>query len=73
MLYGQRRIMAEEIPIIEAYLGVKLDLQYPQESKPQRVRRGGFADRAAPFESLAPVPVYGYAAGSEDAGKPAAS
>ncbi len=72
MLYGQRRIMAEEIPIIEAYLGVKLDLQYPQESKPQRVRRGGFAEGApAPFESLAPVPVYGYAAGSEDAGKPA--
>lgn len=69
MLYGQRRIMAEEIPIIEAYLGVKLDLQYPQDSKPQRIRRSMVTDAPAPFESLAPVPVYGYAAGSDEASK----
>lgn len=69
MLYGQRRIMAEEIPIIEAYLGVKLDLQYPQDTKPQRIRRGMADNAPAPFESLAPVPVYGYAAGSDSAGK----
>lgn len=69
MLYGDRRILAEEIPVIEAYLGVKLDLQYPQESKPQRARRQQVNEAPAPFESLAPVPVYGYAAGSDEAAK----
>ncbi len=67
MLHGQRKIMAEEIPIIEAYLGLRLDLQYLQEA-PRPGTRRGFSDNAAtPFE--APVPVYGYAAGSDDVAK----
>jgi len=72
MLYGQRKIMAEEIPLIENYLGVHLNLsearhtpaaniEYRQESPARR----GFSDvPAQPFPDhhfAAPlVPVYGY-------------
>ncbi|MBU6475746.1 MAG: helix-turn-helix transcriptional regulator [Alphaproteobacteria bacterium] len=77
MLYGRRNIMAEEIPMIEDYLGVRLDLsapappaaspfniEYRQETPPHGPRRG-FSDvpaQAAPRESNY-VPVYGSAAG----------
>ncbi|MDE1151312.1 MAG: S24 family peptidase [Micavibrio sp.] len=67
MLHGIRAIKAEEIPVIEEYLGVRLDLQYPQETKP--AQRRGFAEGAAVFDAPQPVPVYGYAAGSGDIGK----
>ena len=68
MLNGQRRIVADEIPIIEAYLGIRLDLQYLQEAPKPGTRRAPDGPAAGkPFE--APVPVYGYAAGNEDVGK----
>jgi phage repressor protein C with HTH and peptisase S24 domain len=79
MLYGRRNIMAEEIPMIEDYLGVKLELsppsvtaniEYRQEAR--AAMRRGFSD--VPAQSLPAsaegsaaahmVPVYGYAAGS---------
>ncbi len=44
MLHGRRNIMAEEIPVIESYLGVKLtqdDVEYPQNGKQLRK---GFSD-----------------------------
>ena len=75
MLYGQRNIMAEEIPLIEEYLGVRLDLsapavpaniEYRQDASP-RPRRRGLSDVPPQPLPSAPeniVPVYGYAAGS---------
>lgn len=58
MLHGQRRIMAEEIPLIEAYLGHKLII-YAEPPAPQR----GFSDGASPSVLAPPmsssVPVYG--------------
>lgn len=72
MLNGQRRIVADEIPIIEAYLGIRLDLQYLQEAPKPGTRRAPDGPAAGkPFE--APVPVYGYAAGSDDVGKKGSS
>jgi len=79
MLYGRRNIMAEEIPMIEDYLGVRLELsppvvpvniEYRQDTRPAAGRRG-FSDIPAqtlpsPPESapsLQMVPVYGYTAG----------
>lgn len=49
MLHGRRNIMAEEIPIIEAYLGEKLTLS------PAARREEG---AAPPSSSLPPIPVY---------------
>ncbi|MCE9507075.1 MAG: helix-turn-helix domain-containing protein [Alphaproteobacteria bacterium] len=80
MLYGRRNIMAEEIPMIEDYLGVRLELsapvvpaniEYRQEARHQPGRRG-FSDLPAQPLPSSPeagaaahmVPVYGYAAGS---------
>lgn len=58
MLHGQRKIMAEEIPVIEEYLGTRLDPEYRQEQKPPR----GFSEsgRQEPLlpAALPPVPVY---------------
>lgn len=68
MLYGQRGIKAEELPVIESYLGVRLDVPYPQGAAEPPARRGGFHETAPGYEASAPVPVYGYAAGSEGAG-----
>src|SRR4051812_11166018 len=65
MLYGQRKIMAEEIPVIESYLGAPLPLsaanaEYRQGEK----TRGGFSE-SAKASSLSfdaapapPIPVY---------------
>jgi phage repressor protein C with HTH and peptisase S24 domain len=79
MLYGRRNIMAEEIPIIEDYLGVKLDLSQPSavpvnieyRQDARAAGRRGFSDISTqhlpPPEASATspvVPVYGYAAGS---------
>src|SRR3989338_6069220 len=73
MLYGRRNIMAEEIPIIEDYLGVRLDLssaptaniEYRQTPRPLASRRG-FSDVPAPAPEAPPqvVPVYGTEAGA---------
>ena len=63
MLYGQRSIKADEIPVIEAYLGTKLDLQGARGKNAVR----GFSEPAA--EAFPQVPVYGYAAGSDDLGR----
>jgi len=72
MLYGQRRIRAEEIPLIESYLGTRLDLsvipanlEYPPS--PLRAKRG-LSDVAPQNISKGTpenlVPVYGTAASS---------
>ena len=74
MLYGRRHIMAEEVPVIEGYLGIKLsedptNIVYHQEnSAPPR----GFADQPAtafevPTKSWGDmmVPVFG----AKDGGK----
>jgi phage repressor protein C with HTH and peptisase S24 domain len=71
MLYGRRNIMAEEIPIIESYLGVRLDLsaagaaniEYEQKNPSARARRRGFSDVPPAPLGEAPVPVYSCAAG----------
>jgi phage repressor protein C with HTH and peptisase S24 domain len=60
MLYGQRNIRADEIAVIESYLGVRLDLAADPRGRP-----GG---APLPVETGARVPVYGYAAGSRDIG-----
>jgi phage repressor protein C with HTH and peptisase S24 domain len=66
MLYGDRNIKAEEIPIIEDYLGIKLDLVNPDGKKP--AKKQGFSDGApTPLDPPTLVPVYGYAAGSDHA------
>lgn len=83
MLYGRRHIRADEIPVIENYLGTRLDLsanthvsppqdfEYRQKQGATRYR--GLSD--VPQERLVPptaapymVPVYGYAAGSFEKG-----
>jgi phage repressor protein C with HTH and peptisase S24 domain len=66
MLYGQRKIMAEEIPIIEDYIGEKLDLHYPQERQGSAKR--GFNEAPGKEPGADRVPVYGYAAGSGELG-----
>lgn len=81
MLYGRRNIMAEEVPIIEGYLGVRLDLsapahmEYLQEKERPALR--GFSDGAqaqdvfrseAPAPSSMLVPVYGARRGGPMAG-----
>lgn len=65
MLYNQRKIMAEEIPIIEDYLGVRLNLSAPAvqnfEYKQEAMGgKKGFSDVPAQgLERLPPmVPVY---------------
>jgi phage repressor protein C with HTH and peptisase S24 domain len=66
MLYGDRNIKAEEIPIIEEYLGVKLDLDATEHKKDRK--KNAFSDIApAPLAPPTLVPVYGYAAGSDHA------
>ena len=79
MLHGQRNIMAEEIPLIEEYIGTRLDLSqsapaanYSQDNRAQTLRKlsdvplQSFQGSAASPESVTQqmVPVYGYAAGS---------
>ena len=69
MLYGQRRIRAEEIPLIESYLGTRLDLsvipanlEYPPS--PLRAKRGLSDVAPQNIAKGSPdnlVPVYGYA------------
>ena len=70
MLYGRRNIMAEEIPIIENYLGVRLSLSTSAVSTNTKYRQ----EQDAPSDTLAvpwlsspenkgKVPVYGIAAG----------
>lgn len=57
MLYGRRSIMAEEIPVIEDYLGEKLDLT---ETAPQIGRRRGLSD--VPQADVAPPAHAGHVA-----------
>lgn len=78
MLYGRRNIMAEEIPLIEEYLGAAVTLSPPEMEYRQADRAShrprGMSD--VPAESFVPavdarmnmVPVYGYAAGSPKKG-----
>jgi phage repressor protein C with HTH and peptisase S24 domain len=66
MLYGQRQIKATEIPVIEAYIGVKLDLEYGQRPASQR---GLGENTGVSYYDSVRVPVYGYAAGSADVGR----
>jgi len=75
MLHGSRNIRAEEIPLIEAYLGVRVDLSQPQNVDYKQDGRTQILRRLSDI-SLQPlvgtpstsdaqmVPVYGYAAGS---------
>ncbi len=75
MLYGRRAIKAEEIPVIEDYIGVRLDVsgaaqnfEYRQES-PAPVRPGEAEISAPPEVRAVPlVPVYGDATGGLDKG-----
>lgn len=84
MVYGRRAIKAEEIPVIEDYIGVKLDVSGPvqknfeyRQSSPAYGRHG-FSDVAMqPLEQDARVatlvPVYGRASGGMDKGPDLAS
>jgi phage repressor protein C with HTH and peptisase S24 domain len=67
ILHGQRKIMFEEVPLIEEYLGVRLDLLAANEYKQEGTRPHKVSDVRAPVMAqpvTKPVPVYGYAAGS---------
>lgn len=73
MLHGTRNIKAEEIPLIEAYLGTRLDLSHPANTEYRQDARGQVLRKLSdiPLQQLSPasensamVPVYGYAAGS---------
>ena len=83
MLHGQRSIMAMEVPLIESYLGVHLDLSAPvvatdieYKQNPPHSGRRGFSDAPAqplhpPSKNAAPVqmvPVYGYSASNMQKG-----
>lgn len=72
MLYGRRNIMAEEVPIIEGYLGVRLELSAPAHGEyfqeKERPALRGFSDSGqvqdvfrpeAPVSAPPLVPVYG--------------
>ena len=76
MLYGRRNIMAEEIPMIEDYLAVRLDLSAPATTADIEYRqeqgalstRHGFSDSptvswSSSTESGSKVPVYGITTG----------
>ena len=77
MLYGRRNIMAEEIPMIEDYLGIRLDLsatsasaniEYRQEQRISSPLRRGFSDVPivpwlSSLENEVKIPVYGVTAG----------
>jgi transcriptional regulator with XRE-family HTH domain len=78
MLYGRRNIMADEVPVIEEYLGVSLDWRGPAPAGEYRQANDkpggrGFSDvRAAELSgeplsapSVPPVPVLAGARGSE--------
>lgn len=61
MLYGRRNIMADEIPVIEEYLGLKLAIGAP--SSPVPLHRRGFADgagqeRMQEDDMYGQIPVY---------------
>ena len=68
MLYGRRNIMADELPVIEDYLGVALDVgrsaagEYKQDARGARgfsdVRAGSFDARDAGAQLPPPVPVF---------------
>lgn len=68
MLYGERKIKADEIPLIEDYLGVRLDLSAPSNFEYPQKGSGRHGVSDVPAAGIAPlskpVPVYGYAAGS---------
>lgn len=77
MLHGRRNIRADEVPVIESYLGARFDASEnaPQYSQAQgaSARPPGLSDGGAVPYHPAPehpawaetmVPVYGYAAGS---------
>jgi phage repressor protein C with HTH and peptisase S24 domain len=65
MLYGRRNIMAEEIPIIEDYLGIHLSLSTPQPHSPapsikySQDNRPSAVRNAAPLTAPQNLPVYG--------------
>lgn len=65
MLYGRRGIMAEEIPVIEAYLGQRLDLTDAAAGKRRGLLDVPQADVAPPAlpDAMAPVPVRDSAGG----------
>lgn len=74
MLYGRRNIMADEVPLIEDYLGVKLELNPAARDYRQDPHSGkrGFSDVAPSsledrdgFAALPPVPVFRDRRGSE--------
>jgi len=76
MLHGSRNIKAEEIPLIEQYIGTRLDLSaaatadYHQDARGQALRKLSdiplqpIARATAANSAAQMVPVYGYAAGS---------
>ena len=75
MLYGRRNIMADEIPVIEDYLGVALDIRAAPDTgelPPRLPRPRGFSDAGVQAVlspsmpvSLPPVPVFATRHGSE--------
>jgi phage repressor protein C with HTH and peptisase S24 domain len=75
MLHGTRNIKADEIPLIEQYIGVRLDLSPPTNFEYKQDMRSQVLGKLSdiPLQRFAPatetatqqmVPVYGYAAGS---------
>lgn len=59
MLYGRRNIMADEVPLIEDYIGVKLELGTPRDYPQRSAAPRGFSDVPAMSydEGLPPPPV----------------
>jgi phage repressor protein C with HTH and peptisase S24 domain len=65
MLYGRRSIMAEEIPVIEAYLGQRIDLTEAASGTRRGLSDVPQADVTPPAlpDAMAPVPVRDSAGG----------
>lgn len=63
MLYGRRHIRAEEVPLIENYLGAKYGAPEESEETAAQTRAGGFAASVAPMSPQNLIPVYHGATG----------
>tara|TARA_R110002124_G_scaffold193265_2_gene360542 strand:- start:335 stop:943 length:609 start_codon:yes stop_codon:yes gene_type:complete len=66
MLYGRRHIRAEEVPLIENYLGAKYGMPAEHDGDVAQIQDSGFAAQSAPTVPQNLIPVYHGATGEGD-------
>jgi len=66
MLYGRRHIRAEEVPLIENYLGAKYGAPVEKDEDGAAMQDGGFAAPVAPLAPQSLIPVYHGSTGEGD-------